>query len=113
MSAACRPTWGSAAAMLSTLTAITGLLLAAPPVSRSLCLGFGVAVRLVGLGDDSEVAVELTADGTGGPASWPASAAAIPTPATKTNPMLAATTVWARDRPDVGRCDNLRLWATS
>ncbi|HEU4909594.1 MAG TPA: hypothetical protein VFT17_12055, partial [Propionibacteriaceae bacterium] len=89
-------TCGLAAAMFSTLAAITGWLLTLPPVSGSVDLARGVGVPVgegVGVGDDELGEVELLPSGT---ESGRLSAAATPMPPATTTAAAAMATVRAR-----------------
>jgi len=63
MSAWFRPTWGLAAAMFSTLTAITSFSLTSPPVSGSVGCPSGL-VGAVGVGPTDSVGMELVGSGS-------------------------------------------------
>src|SRR3712207_5363838 len=99
MSAWLNPTWGRAAEVFSTLTAITGLPLTLPPVSGLAGLGSGSGLVVaddagvgVGLAEPTEVDGPATGAGSEPPRT---TANAIPPPAS-TSAATAAATVWAR-----------------
>src|SRR4029453_18884662 len=94
MSALFRPTCGLAAAMFSTLAAITSFWLTSPPVSGSA--GFsGCLVAVVGAGDGDSVEMELVVSGSD---FLPLMTAAMPMPPATTTAMAAAVANAKRER---------------
>jgi hypothetical protein len=93
MSADLSPTCGRAAAMFSTLTAIASFVDTAPPVKKSVALGFGLELAVAaGVVDAGKVpAPDGAAAGVSGPL-LSAIAVAVPPP-TKTAPATIAATV--------------------